>query len=430
MSAMDEGSNLLALVALWPCLTALVPSLNEPYFFRKPNHERMGPDFLIILAVGQFESARQSVRNFHDAGYRGWTMRHAFFADMGGFLVECSGKAPIALNAEQLLLFIRKGYVDDRQCFDKAAIDDKNKHDGLARIITVLQALIFAITAIGRVASGLSITTLELTTLAFIFAMLATSCFWRHKPQDVTTGIVLKTGITSREVLNALEESDAQASHDQWLIRMMYKWFKNILRWMIIHLFRRRSSDKDSLTEQDVQLLPDRIPGDNFPTFSLLADVYCGGLMQIYSCSFLAGWNFYFPTPVERNIWRAASVTTLIFTNPCGFVLLYFEYYHFDDWKRRNDGGWVRKIIEFHCRILGLRMNTSSTCLPLEAKDTNLVKRSTTGLPPWGVVYCTGICAIYTLARIYILVEDVIGLRRLPKDVFETVTWSQYLPQI
>ena len=36
----------------------------------------------------------------------------------------------------------------------------------------------------------------------------------------------------------------------------------------------------------------------------------------------------------------------------------------------------------------------------------------------------------YCVARVYILVEDFVGLRRLPSSAFETVVWTQYLPQL
>lgn len=59
-------------------------------------------------------------------------MKHAFFADMGGFLLETPDGQPQPLNADLLLLLIQKHYIQYPN-YDKAAIDDKNKNDGLAR---------------------------------------------------------------------------------------------------------------------------------------------------------------------------------------------------------------------------------------------------------------------------------------------------------
>lgn len=59
-------------------------------------------------------------------------MRHAFFADMGGFLLRTPDGQTYPLNADLLLLCIQKKFVQYPE-YDKAAIDDKNKNDGLAR---------------------------------------------------------------------------------------------------------------------------------------------------------------------------------------------------------------------------------------------------------------------------------------------------------
>ena len=70
---------------------------------------------------------------FGEQGLKGWTMRHAFFVDMGGFLVKTrDAPSPVTITAEQLLLLIQGKYLPYPIC-DQAAIEDKNKHDGLAR---------------------------------------------------------------------------------------------------------------------------------------------------------------------------------------------------------------------------------------------------------------------------------------------------------
>ena len=59
-------------------------------------------------------------------------MRHVYFADMGGFLLKTPDGPPRPLNADLLILLIQKGYIKYPD-LDEAAIDDKNKNDGLAR---------------------------------------------------------------------------------------------------------------------------------------------------------------------------------------------------------------------------------------------------------------------------------------------------------
>ena len=59
-------------------------------------------------------------------------MKHAFFADMGGFLLQTTDRPPQTINADILLLLIQKKCISFPE-HKKAAIDDKNKRDGLAR---------------------------------------------------------------------------------------------------------------------------------------------------------------------------------------------------------------------------------------------------------------------------------------------------------
>ena len=69
---------------------------------------------------------------FHASKHTNWTMKRAFFADMGGFLLESPDEPLFPINSHQLLYLVNKGYISPPN-YDEAAIDDKNKHDGLAR---------------------------------------------------------------------------------------------------------------------------------------------------------------------------------------------------------------------------------------------------------------------------------------------------------
>ena len=37
-------------------------------------------------------------------------------------------------------------------------------------------------------------------------------------------------------------------------------------------------------------------------------------------------------------------------------------------------------------------------------------------------------CALYSFARAYVLMEDVIGLRKLPESAFKTVDFTRWVP--
>ena len=183
-------------------------------------------------------------------------------------------------------------------------------------------------------------------------------------------------------------------------------------------------------SQRSSYFLPQRIPSDNFPTFSLIADFYCCCIMIVYSAIFLAGWNFHYPTNLERTLWRVASIITLAYTYPLSYGLGYLEYRYFGDWRRRDDGGWVRTLMELHIKMVGLSLNTSPGPIDSGLEKGGLIKPWRVGIPWGGLAYCTGVCALYCFARAYLLVEDIIGLRRLPTSAYQTVSWSRYLPLV
>jgi hypothetical protein len=61
----------------------------------------LGPEFVLQYAAGQWSRAKWSVAAFRDE-YPEWHMRHAFFADMGGFVLHTEDGVTFPLNAIQL----------------------------------------------------------------------------------------------------------------------------------------------------------------------------------------------------------------------------------------------------------------------------------------------------------------------------------------
>lgn len=59
-------------------------------------------------------------------------MIHAFFADMGGFLLEGPGSELFPVDAEQLLQLVQAGYVPYPE-LEVEDITDKSKSDSMAK---------------------------------------------------------------------------------------------------------------------------------------------------------------------------------------------------------------------------------------------------------------------------------------------------------
>src|SRR6266478_3952999 len=64
-------------------------------------------------------------------------------------------------------------------------IQDRGKGDGLAKAITIIQTLWFAIQAAHRVSQGLTVTELELTTLGHVVLNIFIHWCWWNKPLNL-----------------------------------------------------------------------------------------------------------------------------------------------------------------------------------------------------------------------------------------------------
>ncbi|KAI9928447.1 hypothetical protein MW887_002492 [Aspergillus wentii] len=373
----------------------------------------LGPEFLLMLALGQWSSARASVEKFRAMGYKNWTLSHAFFADMGGFVIEVPGMT-FPIDAEQLYRLIEGGYIDYPH-LDEEDIKDKSKSDGLTRLIAILQALWFSINCILRAVQHLALTTLELTTLSFIIIFLVTSYCWHHKPMDISRPITLSPNYPLDTIRSHHHQPLGEwyqtplsfLSRDEWFCSRFWRYYVRILHYLRVPLFTRP------------RVIPyDRIPSDNFPRVDVWAEVICAPAILLFSCMFLFAWNFSFPSSVERVLWRVASVYTLAFGLGGG---IFCGYCHKTMFPKRIDSevlpgcekktakGWLGRVAD---KLRNIHPD----------KDPELE------IPLRVFIPLTMLCSVYCVCRGFILVEDIIGLRKLPDTAFDTVSWSKYIP--
>jgi hypothetical protein len=83
-------------------------------------------------------------------------------------------------------------YEIDLSTITKDDIMDKSKGDTIAKLLVVVQTSWFAIRCAARVAQGLPVTELELTTLGHTAFVAITYFFWWNKPLDVRYPIILQ----------------------------------------------------------------------------------------------------------------------------------------------------------------------------------------------------------------------------------------------
>ena len=363
----------------------------------------MAPEFVVAFATGQRVEAKRSVQAFKALGYPKWTIRHAFYANMGGFVLQPRNSTKFPINSKQLQYLITKGYTDFPTMTEKE-IWDKSKADGFAKLLTCFQTAWFVIQVIGRAIQHLPVTTLELTTLSFVVCTLSMYFQWANKPLDVESPTIIHIGASTEEIL--VEAGPAASEPYSWtpldfIDDQSPSWLTEVQP----HLRFRRGPRQRPLP---------RFTNDRFPVIGAGFDaIVLFSITMVYGGLHFIGWNFSFPTHTEQILWRASCITIVATT----LIFLACETYQ-DGHRLGRWEEWYAKIFQRKAHKTG-RVNTEEK-----------VRRQAVFIPMWEVVLMAPMTVIYTLARSYIVVEVFVSLRSLPLGAFDSVSWSDFVPHV
>ncbi|KAG8533438.1 uncharacterized protein KY384_002221 [Bacidia gigantensis] len=211
----------------------------------------MGPENLLGFALGEWQSARVSVIQLKQIRKDNkWRLKHAFFADMGGFVLRTGDGVRFFLDTKHIHWLldhqaISMAQFEEHFLLDPKAIDDRNKSDVFVRVIAVGQALWFCVNIIARDIRRMPITTLEITTIGIIIDSVLVYYFWKDKPADVQRMEVVNIQMTISELL-LLEENEAVrtqayfrtplnfASRKVWSMSLIYIYGMNMLKGILV----------------------------------------------------------------------------------------------------------------------------------------------------------------------------------------------------
>jgi len=145
------------------------------------------PEFIVIWAGRQHIGARYFTKK-HEKNHTGWTRAHSFFLIMGGFILHEGGEPVQVLEAKDLEELSEAGKIE-WPTITKEEIADRSKGDYLSKTIVLFQATWFVGQCIVRGVYGLTVTELEVVTLAFA-SLTGIICYlWWDKPLDVRCSI-------------------------------------------------------------------------------------------------------------------------------------------------------------------------------------------------------------------------------------------------
>lgn len=380
--------------------------------------------------------------------------------DPSGFLLKCPDMDAFPVDADTIHYLVQREYIK-LPAITRDEVWDKSKADLFAKAATVVQSGWLIISSIGRKASNLPISPMETFTLAFIVSTVMSYFFWWRKPQNVETPTIV-----------ACEHSMAHIREDAGLGEHMWEKYPTEFIGVEDRKWRRRamfdsagasvigrsadvedtaipisstpvivvpdesedlsqsksckSSSKDTpirvdtdntiVAEARVRQLPSRIYNDSILPAGLTPLVLLSAFIPsvAHSAIHLLGWNFEYPTHEEKLLWRCAAVVLVTMGAISSVGIRAF-----------TQSGYKGRF-----NLVFIWVNSDSLQSSGDGGGSKGSKRSFLGRLELGDIFLTFTTVCLLLARFAIITEVIISFRSLPKDVFVTVNWTDFLPHV
>ena len=356
----------------------------------------IGPEFVLYFAVGQRYEAKQSVIAFRRVGYDSWTLTHAFYANMGGFVLHPRHGKSFPITARQLLYLVKNKFVE-YPSLKRKVIQDQSKADWFAKGITCLQICWLVLQLSARLSQKLQITTLELTTMTYVICAIGCYTQWAHKPLDVGTSTHISSQYTLNEMLAPRTVPlSGQLNPFDFIDNGSPSWSFNVQPYLGFRF------QKHSFPAR-------RFANDRFPMIGCGREAVGYLLLSIvFAAIHLFGWNFAFNSRIEQILWRAAGISI------AGTMVCLWAAEGSQEMNRW--GRWRQwRAILMRDPIPALRSREEA----MMAADF---------VPRWEFWVLVPVTTVYFASRAYVLVEMFAGLRGQPLSVYESVDWLKFVP--
>ena len=185
------------------------------------------PELVVALAARDWLWARAPVREMRGLGFDDprWSTSHAFFANMGGFVlyfkipdqeegdagtsregdqseekpgplgqnvIQQEGLVRHSLCAARLAMLIREPYELQLPHSTKEELRDRSKSNTLAKLLACMQAGWLVVQCFARVNQHLATSQLEVATAGFVGCTVMTYLFWLGKPRNVESTVAIQ----------------------------------------------------------------------------------------------------------------------------------------------------------------------------------------------------------------------------------------------
>ncbi|KAI1123809.1 hypothetical protein F5Y10DRAFT_251093 [Nemania abortiva] len=228
-----------------------------------------------------------------------WTLTHAYFANMGGFVWEGTLEGDdrpqrYIITGHEIARQGEYKNISNGPQYEEDTIKDKSKSDAFAKSFAVLQSLQLVLSLVVRKVRQLPISQLEIVTLAFAVCGIATFLLRWYKPRNIAVPLPIDLKSRPRDV-----EYPFNTFYDM--------------------LMNRSRSERDN-----------RIPNDNIPInyWTTNPALYLLAFLSVVLGSLHAiAWSFEFSTQAEKTAWRVATIASIIIP-PAGLLAVPLSQYH------------------------------------------------------------------------------------------------------
>ena len=263
------------------------------------------PEYVTYIAIDQWRNARK-YKEIQNLGHPDFTIKQGFYVTMEGLIVRTYDNVSVSggekhdstergvpqdqkIYMDDLIILVREKILEPPHV-SLQSLEERSKTDNFARFITIIHVGIFIISTIGRLASGLPISLLEVGTLAFVSCAACIEFFWWNKPLDLRTSTVIELVTEKAQEFRNKSEVLPLCPSEQTLGELAD-----------YSLFWRRMVEDPHSARRAVHI----------------AWVGC-----IFNCIHIVAWNASFPTKTECWIWRIASIVAAV-TILCQWLVLF-----------------------------------------------------------------------------------------------------------
>lgn len=274
-------------------------------------------------------------------------------------------------------------------------------------------------------------TTLELTTLAYILCAIGLIFFWRHKPMDVSHPFVVDCPTPLALIRDSRGRSAATEEYtntpldfierEEWIVTKLCAYYANLLRRMgVVHTFPAVKPVR-------------HVHSFYTPAVNVWSLVFILVATTGYVAIFLAAWNFHFPSQTEQTLWRIATLSTFFITFFGGLFEILSMLWRL--WRRAS-------FVTPHRRNtvdIELDRKSSSLAAKLPPRAQKWLQRWRNNTPDQdpimdipirSLMITTPLGVLYGICRLIILALDFSTLRELPVTAFMAIDWSMYVPHL